>query len=115
MQRYGELAYLISCYTRVSQPETENGMNYKTLALYWTFLSIEMENSTVKIIEKFVKIYSFPDQLVNSATDEISFEELRASRCLIQIFLDLRPGCVRSADPNESCESTITMHEYYVV
>ncbi|KRY23363.1 Mitotic checkpoint serine/threonine-protein kinase BUB1 [Trichinella patagoniensis] len=31
---------------------------------------------------EFVKVYCFPDELVNSATGEISFEELRASRCL---------------------------------
>ncbi|KRY15700.1 hypothetical protein T12_10564 [Trichinella patagoniensis] len=30
---------------------TQNGINYSTLTFCWTFLPIEMENSTTKIIE----------------------------------------------------------------
>ncbi|KRY47879.1 hypothetical protein T03_13995 [Trichinella britovi] len=31
---------------------TQNGINYSTLTFCWTFLPIEMENSTTKIIER---------------------------------------------------------------
>ncbi|KRY90860.1 Checkpoint serine/threonine-protein kinase BUB1, partial [Trichinella pseudospiralis] len=50
---------------------------------------LKLKQQNKKILEKmpgkreFVKVYCFPDELVNSATGEISFEELRASRCLI--------------------------------
>ncbi|KRZ01383.1 hypothetical protein T11_17944 [Trichinella zimbabwensis] len=104
MQRYGELAYLISCYTRISQPETENGMNYKTLALYWTFLSIEMENSTVKIIESLVddtmELFSTLDRSLSnmvkmSQSERHSLAKAASSNSLpvVQELIALQSAC----------------------